>query len=181
MSSPPPQPATPPVPVWWEIGRPSPGEAPDWITWVAPKGDHGDAFYRTLVVADGSIAVTIDFHPCRGSGHRTIYRGRHALPQHPKPATGRFYALLKAADEAVSKVLQEDRSGASVETVAGTGSSHSAGAPPSTQEAAARARGHDPEHYLRERAYFLWEREGRPEGRAQEFWERAYREEARAA
>jgi hypothetical protein len=180
MSSPPP-PATPPVPVWWEIGRPSPEEAPAWITWVAPLDDRGAAIYRTLVVADGSIGVTIDFHPCHGSSHRTIYRGRHALPQDPKRATGRFHALLKAADEAVSKVLQEDRSGASVEMVAGTGSSYPAGAPPSTQEAAARARGHDPEAYLRERAYFLWEREGRPEGRAQEFWERAYREEARAA
>jgi hypothetical protein len=33
------------------------------------------------------------------------------------------------------------------------------------------------EHRIRERAYFLWEREGRPSGRAVEFWERACREE----
>jgi hypothetical protein len=37
------------------------------------------------------------------------------------------------------------------------------------------------EHHLRERAYFLWEREGRPEGHAHEFWERACREQAMAA
>ena len=40
---------------------------------------------------------------------------------------------------------------------------------------------HEYEQHLRERAYFLWEREGRPEGHAHEFWERACQEEARAA
>jgi len=29
---------------------------------------------------------------------------------------------------------------------------------------------------VRERAYFLWEREGRPEGRANDHWQRAVRE-----
>jgi len=29
------------------------------------------------------------------------------------------------------------------------------------------------EHAIREVAYFIWEREGRPEGRAQDHWERA--------
>lgn len=31
----------------------------------------------------------------------------------------------------------------------------------------------DEEHAIRERAYFLWEEEGRPEGRALEHWRRA--------
>jgi hypothetical protein len=31
----------------------------------------------------------------------------------------------------------------------------------------------DREQRIRERAYSLWEEEGRPEGRAEEFWERA--------
>ena len=31
----------------------------------------------------------------------------------------------------------------------------------------------DSEHRTRERAYHLWEADGRPEGRAQEYWERA--------
>jgi len=31
----------------------------------------------------------------------------------------------------------------------------------------------DQEHRIRERAYHLWEKEGRPEGRDAEFWERA--------
>lgn len=38
----------------------------------------------------------------------------------------------------------------------------------------------DPETSVRERAYFLWERAGRPEGRAEEFWAQAQRDEARA-
>ena len=38
----------------------------------------------------------------------------------------------------------------------------------------------DPEMRVRERAYFLWERAGRPEGRADEFWAQAHRDEARA-
>ena len=29
------------------------------------------------------------------------------------------------------------------------------------------------EHRIRERAYHLWEADGRPEGRAEEYWERA--------
>ena len=32
------------------------------------------------------------------------------------------------------------------------------------------------EQYLRDRAYFIWEREGRPEGRAFDHWVRAMRE-----
>jgi hypothetical protein len=35
------------------------------------------------------------------------------------------------------------------------------------------ASGRDPDRRIRTLAYFLWEREGRPEGRDQEFWHRA--------
>jgi hypothetical protein len=38
----------------------------------------------------------------------------------------------------------------------------------------------DLEGRIRERAYFLWEAEGRPEGRAEEFWARAVALEATA-
>ena len=37
------------------------------------------------------------------------------------------------------------------------------------------------EERVRERAYFLWEREGRPEGRAEEYWRRAAELEAAEA
>lgn len=33
-----------------------------------------------------------------------------------------------------------------------------------------------PEHAIRERAYHIWEKAGRPHGRDVEFWERAKRE-----
>lgn len=33
---------------------------------------------------------------------------------------------------------------------------------------------------VRDTAYFLWEQEGRPEGRAQEFWRRAMEQHRRA-
>lgn len=36
------------------------------------------------------------------------------------------------------------------------------------------------EQSLRDRAYFIWEREGRPEGRAIDHWVRAVREDFRA-
>jgi hypothetical protein len=36
---------------------------------------------------------------------------------------------------------------------------------------------HDPERRTRERANFLWEQAGRPEGDARRFWEQARREE----
>ncbi|CAA9265813.1 MAG: hypothetical protein AVDCRST_MAG27-3348 [uncultured Craurococcus sp.] len=181
LSSPPLQPATPPHPVWWEIGRPSPEEAADWITWVAPLGDRGAALYRTLVVADGSVALTVEFHRRRGSGQQIIYRGRCGLQHDPEPAAERISALLKAADGAVSKALQAGSNDDDITAEHGRGSSYLPAIPQGTQQGRPPARGHDPEHYLRERAYFLWEREGRPEGRALEFWERAFREEARAA
>jgi hypothetical protein len=38
---------------------------------------------------------------------------------------------------------------------------------------AAEPQAHDPEQRIRERAYQLWEQEGRPEGRDVEFWHRA--------
>jgi hypothetical protein len=37
--------------------------------------------------------------------------------------------------------------------------------------------GEDAERRTRERAYYLWEQEGRPEGRAEEHWHAARREE----
>jgi hypothetical protein len=181
VSSPPLQPAMPPDPAWREIGRPSPGQALDWVTWVAPLVDREIALYRVLVVADGSISVAVEMQPHRGSGHRTIYRGRCGVAQDPEPATERVHALLRAADEAVSKALQEDRSGERAAVVHGRPLSPSAEVLQGKGQDTTPTMAHEPEHRLRERAYFLWEREGRPEGRAQEFWERAHREEARAA
>ena len=62
-----------PAPAWMEVGRPSPGEAQHWATWVAPLDRGvGDALYRSLVLADGAVAVTVDIctrrHAAAGPG-----------------------------------------------------------------------------------------------------------------
>ena len=104
--------ATPPVPstpVWFEIGRPSPGEAQDWAAWVSPLGDGGDALYRSLVLADGAIAVTVDLHSRGVSGTRTIHRGRCGLPRDPDQTAERVRLLLAVADKAVARATEADR------------------------------------------------------------------------
>jgi hypothetical protein len=111
MSSPPPEPAIPPAPVWREIGRSSPEEALDWTTWVAPMGDQGGALYRSLVVAHGSIVVTVDLFPRRGTAPRTIHRGGCGLPRDPGETAERVCTLLRAADEVVARAANADRNG----------------------------------------------------------------------
>jgi hypothetical protein len=101
----------PPAPVWCEIGRPSPGEAQDWATWVSPLGDGGDALYRSLVLADGAIAVTVDLHSRGLSGTRTIHRGRCGLPRDPERTAERARLLLAAADRAAAKAVEARRGG----------------------------------------------------------------------
>ncbi len=106
--------ATPPLPsapVWREFGRPSPGEAQDWTTWEAPLGDGGDALYRSLVLADGAIAVTIDLYSRRRSGPRTIHRGRCGLAPDPERTAERVRLLLAVADKAVARAVEADRGG----------------------------------------------------------------------
>ena len=96
-------PPLPSAPVWRELGRPSPGEAQDWRTLVSPLGDSGDALYRSLVLADGAIAVTVELHSRRRSGPRTIHRGRCGLPPDPEQTAERVRLLLGAADRAVAQ------------------------------------------------------------------------------
>jgi hypothetical protein len=107
---PPPRPTLPPAPGWQEIGRPSPGEAQDWATWVAPLGrcGGGDALYRSLVLADGAIAVTVELHAAArrgGAGPRTVHRGRCGLPADPERTAERVRLLLGAADRAAAKAV----------------------------------------------------------------------------
>ena len=97
------------APVWQEIGRPSPCEAQDWATWVAPVCDGGDAFYRSLVLADGAIAVTIELYSHHGSGPRTVHRGRCGMPSDPEEAAERVRLLLGAADRAASRAVEARR------------------------------------------------------------------------
>jgi hypothetical protein len=108
MATPPPLPS---APVWCEVGRPSPGEAQDWATWVAPLGEGGDALYRSLVLADGAIAVTVELHARGASGTRLIHRGRCGLPRDPNQTAERVRLLLGAADRAAAKAVEAHRGG----------------------------------------------------------------------
>ena len=102
-----------PAPAWMEVGRPSPGEAQDWATWVASLDRGvGDALYRSLVLADGAVAVTVELHAAArrgGSGPRTVHRGRCGLPPDPQQAAERVRLLLAAADRAAAKAAQAHR------------------------------------------------------------------------
>jgi hypothetical protein len=104
-------PPLPCAPVWREFGRPSSGEAQDWTTWVSLLGDGGDALYRSLVVGDGAISVTVDLHSRRRSGTRTIHRGRCGLPPDPEQTAERVGLLLTVADKAVARAPGADRGG----------------------------------------------------------------------
>ena len=92
------------APVWQEFGRPSPDEAQTWITWVAPIGEDGDAVYRSLWLADGAVAVTVDLHVPGQAGVQTIHRGRCRLPgnQDQAQTAGRIHLLLGMSDRAVA-------------------------------------------------------------------------------
>jgi hypothetical protein len=143
---------------WQEIGRHWPTGAADWAAWMAPLGDDGDRLYRSLAFDGGAISVAVDLQAGSQSGLRPVHRGQCYLPRQSDEITKRIGLLFAAADEAaaraVSAARQENRG---QETV---------------WNAWARA-----EHRIRERAYFLWEQSGRPQGRADEFWERARRAE----
>jgi hypothetical protein len=97
-----------PTAAWRETGRAERGDAL-WITWMAFLGDRGDVLYRSLVVADGAIAVSVEWEPQPGGGAaRTIHRGRCGLPQpdDARSVEGRAALLLAAADKAVSRALE---------------------------------------------------------------------------
>ncbi len=108
-----PQPLPPSALVRCEVGRSSPGEAQDWATWVSPLGgDGGDALYRSLVLADGAIAVAVELDVRGVAGTRTVHHGRCGLPSHPQQTAERVRLLLAAADRAAARALETHRGGA---------------------------------------------------------------------
>jgi hypothetical protein len=150
---------------WREIGRSWPDQEAEWTTWVAHLNERGDALYRCLIAANGEMTVTVDLRTQDGLGGSTLHRGRCPAPPAPAEAAERRRVLLARADAAVVAAVEAARSRSRW-----------------THAAAGRAdplAGPEFEHRIRYRAYFLWEQEGRPEGRAEEFWERARQEEAR--
>ncbi len=98
-----------PAVAWHEIGRSERGDARWWVTWIGFADDRGrgDAFYRSLVVADDAIEVAVEREPPSGAGApRPVHRGRCGPPP-PDDARGveeRAAPLLAAADEAAARV-----------------------------------------------------------------------------
>ena len=173
----------PSTPVWSAIGRSSPGEAQDWATWVSPLGDGGDALYRSLVVADGAIAVTVELHSPRVSAPRTVHRGRCGLPPHPEESAERVSLLLAAADRAAARAVEAHHGGAAAP---GRGSHSPPRVDGKTLQDAGRDGGvsagrHERGDCAREQAHLPRERDGSPQGWADEAWERARRDPATAA
>lgn len=96
---------------WHEVGRSwPPGSAAEWTAWVAPLGGRGGgALYRSLVLADGAIVVTIDLLPQRGAGAGVVHRGRCDLPRDATEVAQRVRLLLVAADEAALRAVEAAR------------------------------------------------------------------------
>jgi hypothetical protein len=103
------------------------------------------------------------------------------MPHDLVEAAEQVGALLKAADKAVAGTANAGGSGTGMAEEQERLSQRVSNPSPEEGRSGMSNPRHEYEHHLRERAYFLWEREGRPEGHAHEFWERACREEARAA
>ena len=75
-------------------------------------GGGGDALYRSLVLADGAIAVTVELHSPGAPEPRTIHRGRCGLPPDPERTAERVGLLLAVADKAVARAVEADPGGA---------------------------------------------------------------------
>ena len=74
-------------------------------------GEGGDALYRSLVLADGAIAVTVELRSPRALETRTIHRGRCGLPPDPDQTAERVRLLLVVADKAVARAVEAERHG----------------------------------------------------------------------
>jgi hypothetical protein len=95
---------------WMEIGRASPDGGAPWTAWMAPLPE-GGVLYRTLIVADGALTVTVDVQQCRGAGMRTLHKGRRDLLQ--SADDGSVRRLLGTTDEATRAALARSDQGCS--------------------------------------------------------------------
>jgi hypothetical protein len=72
---------------------------------MAIVGSKGDTLYRSLVVGDASIEVSVEMQPCQGSATRSINYGRCGPPSHDGGHTSdRVADLLATADDAVALI-----------------------------------------------------------------------------
>jgi hypothetical protein len=92
---------------WVEIGRATPGGGAPWIVCMAPVGESG-ALYRTQIIADFALTITVDLIAHRGAPVRRVHRASCKIPPDVDAFGASIQGLVKAADEAASTVLTHD-------------------------------------------------------------------------
>jgi hypothetical protein len=89
---------------WAEIGRAAPGGGAPWVVCIAPIGESG-ALYRTQIVADSVLTITVDFIAHRGAPVRRVHRASCKISPDVDILGEPVKRLVKAADEAARIVL----------------------------------------------------------------------------
>jgi len=89
---------------WVEIGRATPGGGAPWIVRIAPVGESG-ALYRTQIVDDFVLTITVDFIAHRGAPVRRVHRVSCKISPDADALDEPVKRLVKVADEAAWKVL----------------------------------------------------------------------------
>ena len=90
--------------VWAEIGRATPGDGAPWIVCIAPVGESG-ALYRTQIVADSVLTITVDLVAHRGAPARRVHRASCKIPPDGDALSEPVKWLVEAADEAAWTAL----------------------------------------------------------------------------
>jgi hypothetical protein len=91
-------------PRWAEIGRATPGGGAPWIVCIAPVGESG-ALYRTQIVVESLLTITVDLIAHRGAPVRRVHRASCKVPPDGDVLGEAAQRLVEAADEAASIVL----------------------------------------------------------------------------
>jgi hypothetical protein len=96
---------SPPINLAWvEIGRATPDGGAPWIVCIASVGESG-ALYRTQIVADSVLTITVDFIAHRGAPVRRVHRASCKTPPNGDALGERVKSLVGAADEAAWTAL----------------------------------------------------------------------------
>jgi hypothetical protein len=89
---------------WVENGRATAGDGAPWIACIAPVGESG-ALYRTQIVDDSLLTITVDLIERRGAPVRRVHRASCKVPLDGDAFGEPTQRLLKAADDAAWIVL----------------------------------------------------------------------------